>query len=151
MDERRQFPRVKIFKSAKVILANRSPVSCVVRDLSNHGAGLQFTSTADLPAEFDLSFDTGLMLRKCRIAWQTRTYVGVSFQQLTEVMRQFRPVFHESRLFAVALKLVFTAVVVANLLRWLARGPSSLILSITPTTEPDNRSRFPVVCDADTA
>ncbi len=78
MDERRQFPRVKIFKSAKVILANRSPVSCVVRDLSNHGAGLQFTSTADLPAEFDLSFDTGLMLRKCRIAWQTRTYVGVA-------------------------------------------------------------------------
>jgi len=33
------------------------------------------------PAEFDLSFDTGLTLRKCCIAWQTLTNVGVSFEQ----------------------------------------------------------------------
>jgi PilZ domain len=97
-------------------LANRPPVSCVVRDLSNHGAGLQFKSTTDIPVEFDLSFDTGAVVRQCRVAWQTRTAVGVSFQQLTEVMRQF----HESRLLTVALKLVFTAVVVADLLRWRA-------------------------------
>ncbi len=37
--------------------------------------------TADLPSEFDLSFDTGLTLRKCRVAWQTITNVGVSFEE----------------------------------------------------------------------
>jgi hypothetical protein len=81
MHERRRYPRTKVFKSAKVILAGRSTVSCIVRDLSDHGACLQFTSTADLPAGFDLAFDTGHKLRKCRVAWQTLTNVGVSFAQ----------------------------------------------------------------------
>jgi len=81
MVERRRFPRTKVFKSAKVHLAGHSTVSCIVRDLSNYGACLQLTSTADLPAEFELSFDTGSKLRKCRIAWQTLTNAGVSFDQ----------------------------------------------------------------------
>ena len=81
MIERRRFPRTKVFTGAKVILANRSTVSCIVRNLGNHGACLHLPSTADLPAEFDLSFDTGLTLRKCHIAWQTITNVGVSFEQ----------------------------------------------------------------------
>ena len=120
MLERRRFPRTKVFKGAKVYLVGRPPVSCTVCDLSNHGAGLQFRSTADLPAEFDLSLDTGRTLRKCRVAWQTRTNLGVSFQELSEVMRQCRSFFQESWLFSVALKLVFTAVVVANLRHWRA-------------------------------
>jgi hypothetical protein len=81
MVERRRFPRTKVYKSAKVILVGRSTVSCIVRDLSDHGACLQLTSTADLPGEFGLSFDTGRGLRKCRIAWRTQTNVGVSFEQ----------------------------------------------------------------------
>ena len=83
MLERRRFPRTKVFKGAKLILAGRPPVSCIVRDLSNHGACLHLPSNAGLPAEFDLSFDTGRPLRKCRIAWQTLTNVGVSFEQPT--------------------------------------------------------------------
>ena len=83
MLERRQFARTKVFKSAKLILAGHSTISCIVRDLSNHGACLQFLSTADLPAAFELSFDTGYTLRKCRVAWQTLTNAGVSFEQPT--------------------------------------------------------------------
>jgi len=81
MLERRRFPRTKVFKGAKVILAGRRTVSCIVRNLGNHGACLHFSSTADLPGEFDLSFDIGLTQRKCRIAWQTLTNMGVSFEQ----------------------------------------------------------------------
>jgi hypothetical protein len=81
MVERRRFPRTKVFKGAKVLLRDRSTISCIVRNLSNHGAGLQLPSTADLSVEFDLSFDTGRTLRKCRIAWHTLTNVGVSFDQ----------------------------------------------------------------------
>ncbi len=83
MLEHRLFPRTKVFKGAKLILAGRVTVSCVVGDLSNHGACLHLPSTADLPAEFDLSFDSGHTLRKCRITWQTHTSVGVSFDHAT--------------------------------------------------------------------
>ena len=81
MLELRRFPRIKVFKGAKVILANRSTVNCIVRNLGNHGACLHLPSTVDLPSAFDLSFDTGLTLRKCRVAWQTITNVGVSFEE----------------------------------------------------------------------
>jgi hypothetical protein len=53
------------------------------------------------------------------------------------VIRRPRPSFHESRLFGIALKLVFTAIVVAHMLRWRARGLSSWISSITRATELD--------------
>jgi|HubBroStandDraft_1064217.scaffolds.fasta_scaffold123531_1 hypothetical protein len=81
MLERRQVPRNKVFKGAKLFVVGRPAVSCIVRDLSSHGACLHLPSTADLPPEFDLSFDTGHTLRKCRVAWQTLTNVGVSFHQ----------------------------------------------------------------------
>jgi hypothetical protein len=80
MLDRRCFQRTKVFKGAQLVLAGRSTIRCIVRDLSNHGACLQLTSTAGLPAEFDLTFDTGHTLRKCRIAWQNLTNVGVSFE-----------------------------------------------------------------------
>jgi len=80
MPERRRFPRTRVFKGAKVILPGRAAVSCIVRDLSTHGAGLQLASSADLPAEFDLAFDTGYR-RKCRFVWRSLTNVGVSFAQ----------------------------------------------------------------------
>ncbi len=81
MVERRRFPRTKVFKYAKLFLAGHPVIDCIVRDLSNHGACLRLTSTAGLPKEFDLSFDTGHTYRKCHIAWQTRTDVGVFFDQ----------------------------------------------------------------------
>lgn len=81
MLERRRFPRTKVFKGAKLISAGCLTVNCTVRNLSNHGACLQLPSTLDLAAEFDLSFDKGRTLRKCRIVWQIFTNVGVSFER----------------------------------------------------------------------
>jgi len=81
MLERRRFQRTIVFKAATLILAGRSTIRCIVRDLSNHGACLQLHSTAELTGEFDLTFDTGRTLRKCRIAWRTPTNVGVSFER----------------------------------------------------------------------
>jgi hypothetical protein len=81
MLERRRFPRTKVFKGAKLTLAGHLTVGCTVRNLSNHGAGLQLPSNLPLTAEFDLSFDLGRTLRKCRKVWQTSTNVGVSFEQ----------------------------------------------------------------------
>jgi hypothetical protein len=80
MLEHRRFQRTTVFKAATLMLADHSTFACVVRDLTNHGARLQLSGTADLPDEFDLTFDAGHTLRKCRIAWQTPTNVGVSFE-----------------------------------------------------------------------
>jgi hypothetical protein len=82
MLERRRLPRTKVFKGAKLILAARSTVSCVVRNLTNQGALLQLPSTRDLTTEFDLSFDKGRTLRKSHVVWQTFTNIGVSFVRL---------------------------------------------------------------------
>jgi hypothetical protein len=82
MVERRRLPRTKVFKGAKLILAARSTVSCVVRNLTNQGALLQLPSTCDLATEFDLSFDKGRTLRKSHIVWQTFTNIGISFVRL---------------------------------------------------------------------
>jgi hypothetical protein len=79
MIERRCVPRRKVFKGAKAVVHGHAKVSCIVRDLSTHGAGLQLPSTADIPAQFDLAFDTGDKPRQCLVAWRTSTYVGVSF------------------------------------------------------------------------
>jgi hypothetical protein len=83
MFERRRFLRTKVFKDAKIVLAGCATFSCIVRNLTNHGACFTLPSTADLSSEFDLSFDTGRTFRKCRVAWQTVTHVGVSFEQST--------------------------------------------------------------------
>jgi hypothetical protein len=83
MIERRRVARTKVLKGATLALADYSTISCVVQNLSNCGACLHLSSTAGLPVEFDLSFDTGHTLRKCRIAWQSLTNVGVFFEQPT--------------------------------------------------------------------
>lgn len=83
MPERRRHPRTKVHKSAKLILGNQATVNCVVRDLSNYGACLHLPKAANLPIQFDLSFDTGRTLRRCRIAWQNLVKVGVSFERPT--------------------------------------------------------------------
>jgi hypothetical protein len=80
MLERRSVQRTIVCKAATLMLADFSTLDCVVRDLSNHGARLQLSSTAALPDEFDLTFDTGRTLRKCRVAWKALANVGVSFE-----------------------------------------------------------------------
>ena len=81
MFEHRRFPRTKVFKGAKVISGGCVTFDCIVRNLTNRGACLHLPTTAGLSTEFDLSFDTGRTFRKCRVAWQTLTDVGVSFEQ----------------------------------------------------------------------
>lgn len=83
MLERRRIARTRVLKVATLTLADFSTIDCIVLNLSNHGACLHLPSTANLSAEFDLSFDTGHTLRKCRIAWQLLTNVGVSFEHPT--------------------------------------------------------------------
>ena len=95
MDDRRIYPRQQTELSAKLVFdcpinptytnpaqrlrANPAIVDCIIRDLSDGGACLELSSTAEIPPSFNLLFD-GDISRPCRLAWKSRTRIGMSFQ-----------------------------------------------------------------------
>jgi hypothetical protein len=80
MRERRRVRRIPIFKSAKIEF-NGSLRDCIVRDISSLGVRLALVSTAYIPDNFCLTFDSAHTLRACRVAWRTTTEIGVEFQE----------------------------------------------------------------------
>lgn len=85
MSERRRVRRTQTFKCAKIEL-NGSLRDCVVRDISPLGARLAFVSTAYIPDDIALTFDSARTLRTCRVAWRSVTEIGVEFREAA-----FRP------------------------------------------------------------
>jgi PilZ domain len=79
MQERRKFERTCVQKSARILLEDSLGVDCIVRDLTNAGAGIQVSNSMSLPATLDLTFDFGHSIRPCRLAWQTLDRMGVEF------------------------------------------------------------------------
>lgn len=82
MQERRHIHRTRVFKEAK-LFGDACAADCVVRDISGQGARLVMFSTACIPEEFDLSFDSARTLRSCRIIWRSPMEIGVQFQEGT--------------------------------------------------------------------
>ena len=79
MQERRRSSRSRVVKDAKVFFGSSSMVDCVVRNLTNTGAHIEISNTAELPEVFGLTFDGGRSLRPCRVVWQTPNQTGVEF------------------------------------------------------------------------
>jgi hypothetical protein len=79
MQERRRIHRTQVFKAAK-LFGHACAVDCVVRDISALGARLVLMSTAAVPGEFDLSFDSARTLRACRVIWRSPMEIGVQFK-----------------------------------------------------------------------
>jgi hypothetical protein len=79
MRERRKITRTRVLKGAKFLLKNSSVRDCVVRDLTNAGAGIEVPSTFELPEVLDLTFDSGRSFRRCRLVWRKISKTGVAF------------------------------------------------------------------------
>ena len=79
MQERRKITRTRVLKGAKFLLGKSSVRDCVVRDLTNAGAGVEVASTIDLPEALDLTFNSGRSFRQCRIVWRKINKTGVEF------------------------------------------------------------------------
>jgi hypothetical protein len=79
MQERRKIPRTRVLKGAQFLLKNSSVRDCVVRDLTNAGAGIEIPNTIDLPETLDLTFDGGRSFRWCRLVWRKTNKTGVEF------------------------------------------------------------------------
>jgi hypothetical protein len=76
-DERRRSPRMRMFKSGKILLGTRG-IPCTVRNLSDGGACLEFPSTYGIPPKFELVM-ADRPTRSCKMVWLAERKVGVCF------------------------------------------------------------------------
>lgn len=75
---RRQAPRYKTFKGGRVVWPDGEFVECIIRNLSETGAGLEVHSP--VPETFELVFDADQSRRRCRVMWQKPMRIGVQFE-----------------------------------------------------------------------
>ena len=79
MAECRKYPRMRVLKSAKIVLGASSVFDCVVRDLTNGGARVKIPNAVNLPEDVAITFDAGRTCRPCRIAWRMIDETGLQF------------------------------------------------------------------------
>ena len=79
MTECRKYPRMRVLKSAKIVLGTSSVFDCVVRDLTNGGARVKISNAVNLPQDVAITFDAGRTCRACRVAWRTFNETGLQF------------------------------------------------------------------------
>ena len=79
--ERRSIARTRISKGALVYFSSRSGVcACLVRNVTNAGAGIRAQDLPILPLTFNLSFDNFRTKRNCRLIWREGDYIGLAFE-----------------------------------------------------------------------
>ena len=71
MAECRKFPRMRVLKSAKIVLGTSSVLDC--------GARVKISNAANLPEEVAITFDAGRTCRPCRVAWRRIDETGLQF------------------------------------------------------------------------
>jgi hypothetical protein len=81
MQERRQSPRSRVFKSAQLVVDKSSLLDCVVRNLTSDGARVEIPNPSHLPDSLHLTFDRGHSLRSCRIVWRGPKEAGLEFKR----------------------------------------------------------------------
>ena len=79
MQERRKRPRLRVLKSAKLVLRKSSVFDCVVLDLTNVGGGIEIPNAIELPEVLEMTFDGGRSIRPCRLVWRTFSRTGAEF------------------------------------------------------------------------
>jgi PilZ domain len=79
--EKRRSQRHRTLKGGKIYFHKSwAGIDCVVRDLSEGGAGIIVESEAGIPERFNLVISSTSLNRPCRLAWRLQNRIGVSFQ-----------------------------------------------------------------------
>jgi hypothetical protein len=79
-EDKRRSPRMRTMKGASLLLpGSASAFSCVMRNLSEHGALVELPSTIGIPAAVILQTQDGTLNRPGRIVWRTETRLGIEF------------------------------------------------------------------------
>jgi hypothetical protein len=79
-ENKRRSPRMRTIKGASLLLpGSASAFSCVMRNLSEHGALVELPSTIGVPAIVILQTQDGSVNRHSRVVWRTETRLGLEF------------------------------------------------------------------------
>jgi hypothetical protein len=76
--EKRTVRRHKVLKGATIAFEGTG-IACTVRNLSSHGAALDFTNRVTLPASFMLVIESDQVIRRCHPIWSNEKRIGVAF------------------------------------------------------------------------
>ena len=79
--EKRRTPRSRTLKQGRIILADSSTLSCVVRDISRSGARLVLGTLFHLPPRFDIAIAPGDSVDGVELIWQRGLAAGVAFRR----------------------------------------------------------------------
>ena len=92
MPERRTAPRKKSFLRGCIHYNNRrSAVDCLIRDISEHGARLIFSSAVAVPDIVDLYIPQKEQTLRVHVQWRHGDEVGVAFPAATQASEQAAP------------------------------------------------------------
>jgi hypothetical protein len=84
MLDRRQHVRDRVFfGGVAAINESGSTMDCVVRNISEHGACVEFDSAAKLPEEISLTIPRKGRSFLARMIWQQANKVGLAFRNMT--------------------------------------------------------------------
>jgi hypothetical protein len=79
MEENRRSIRRRTLKEGKVVLSDWSVIDCLIRDMSEGGARLEFGGPTELPHEFRLLIVSTNTIIPAALAWHRGQAVGVRF------------------------------------------------------------------------
>lgn len=80
MFDRRREHRGRTYLGSQVAFNNRwSTIDCLVRNMSQTGAKIEFAHAVLLPSEFELIIPQKGNSRRVRVVWRQATALGVSF------------------------------------------------------------------------
>jgi len=78
---RRDSQRRRLLKPGKVLVRGASPVDCLITDLSDTGAKLQFRFVVDVaPERIELVIGADPIPRACDVKWTAGMHMGVAFR-----------------------------------------------------------------------
>jgi hypothetical protein len=79
--DRRSIRRTLVVKAARLSFGEEAGVHpCTVRDLTHRGAGIYAPGLKVVPLDLALSFDNFRTVRRCRLIWRHRDFLGVAFE-----------------------------------------------------------------------
>jgi PilZ domain len=90
-DQRRVAKRMRVLKSAKLILDDMRAIDCAIRDISATGAKVLIGSSNNLPEKLRLYMVSDGTIRDVEIAWKRHDMIGVNFtsEPKTAALRKF--------------------------------------------------------------
>ena len=78
-DQNRAAQRRRTLKQGKVVMSDWTVMDCLIRDMSDNGARLEFGALTELPKEFRLLVISSNLLIPAELAWQRGLAAGVHF------------------------------------------------------------------------